>query len=167
MKHLSIFKSFGILLLSLSSSVGATSFIQSNATLQFESGSELNICTGNTLENNGTLIIKGEAKIGGEGCIKNKSIIQLNDIDNNEKNLILSGEGSIEVNKPKDSATISLLHLENANQTLSGDNNEKVTITKLEIKDSSIFTNSKENLNITNSSIDGEFVVLDGDTTFD
>lgn len=164
MKHLSVFKSFGILLLSLSSSVGATSFIQSDATLQFESGSELNICKGNTLENNGTLIIKGAAKIGGEGYIKNESIIQLSDIDNNgTKNFIISGgtsdpkKGSIHVDLPQ----------EDANQTLSGDENKKATITDLKIKDSSILTSSKINLNIINSSIDGEFVVLDGDTTFD
>lgn len=170
MKFSLLFKSFGILLLSLPCSVGATSCIESGATMLFDPGSELHIFKGHTLENSGHLIITGDAKICSDGCIKNQSIIQLNEItnDNNTKDLILSGEGSIQVEQPQEDAIISLIRTQDeAKQILSGTTSgTKSKIKKLEINESTILTKDKIlSLEIENSSTQGEFII-DGSIIF-
>ncbi|MDO4975064.1 MAG: hypothetical protein Q4E61_01925 [Alphaproteobacteria bacterium] len=170
MKFSLLFKSFGILLLSLPCSVRAASCIESEATMLFDPGSELHIFKGHTLENSGNLIIKGNAKIGCEGCIKNESIIQLSKItsDDNTKDLILSGEGSIQVEHPQENAIISLIQTQDeAKQILSGTTSgTKSKIKKLEINESTILTKDKTlSLDIENSSTQGE-LIIDGSIIF-
>ena len=169
MKFSLLFKSFGILLLSLPCSVRAASCIESEATMLFDPGSELHIFKGHTLENSGNLIIKGNAKIECEGCIKNESIIQLSKLtsDDNTKNLILSGEGSIQVNDSQENAIISLIRTQdNAKQILSGTSSNTTKIKKLEINESTILTKDKIlSLDIENSSTQCE-LIIDGSIIF-
>lgn len=169
MKFSLLFKSFGILLLSLPCSVRAASCIESGATVLFEPDSKFYILKGHTLENSGNLIIKGNAKVGCEGCIKNESIIKLNEItsDGNTKDLILSGEGSIQVNDSQENAIISLIRTQdNAKQILSGTSSNTTKIKKLEINESTILTKDKIlSLDIENSSTQGE-LIIDGSIIF-
>lgn len=158
-----------IFLLSVSYATEIRSTVEENATLKLESGATLNISESSILKNKGTITTEEAPIINVQGNIENDKTIELNKItEEADINLILAGEGSVQITQPNEGASIkSIKTIANANQTFLGSENANSIIDDLQITSSSIIEKeSNLTLDIQKSIIEGTLYLDGGDIVF-
>lgn len=158
-----------IFLLSVSYATEIRSTVEENATLKLESGATLNISESSILKNKGTINTEEAPIINVQGTIENDKTIELNKItEEADINLILAGEGSVQITQPNEGASIkSIKTIANANQTFLGSENANSIIDDLQITSSSIIEKeSNLTLDIQKSIIEGTLYLDGGDIVF-